>query len=54
METRSRQERWKGSGLNKLEQDSAYGGELYGVYIALRFIVEMWDRSNNQKGKIRI
>ena len=36
------------------KQNSSYQGKIYGIYIALRFIVEMWDGSNNQKGKIGI
>lgn len=54
METRSRKERWEGSGLINAKQNSSYGGELYGIYIVLRFILEMWDGSNNKTGKIRI
>ena len=52
MKTRCRQEIWKGSKLINVEQNSLYRGELYGIYIVLRFIVEMWDGSNNQKEKI--
>ena len=51
METRSQQERWEGSGLINTEKNLLYGGELYGIYIVLRFIVKMWDESNNKNGK---
>ena len=37
-----------------VEQNSLYGGKLYDIYIVLRFIVKIWDGSNNQKGKRRI
>ena len=52
--TRSRQERLESSGLINAEQNSLYGGELCGIYIVLRFIVKIWDGSNNQKGEIKI
>ena len=52
METRSKTTRWEGSGLIYAEQNSSYGGELYGIYIVLRFILQMWDGSNNKRGKI--
>ena len=51
METIFRQERWERSGLINMEQKSSHGGELYAVFIVLRFIVEIWDGSNNQRGK---
>ena len=54
METRSKKDRWEGSGLINVEQNSSYGREMYRIYIALRFILEMWDKSNKKPGKIRI
>ena len=41
METRSKKERWGGSGLIYAENNTSYGGELYGIYIVLRFIWKM-------------
>ena len=51
-ETISKKERRKGSGLIDAEK-SSYGGEMYRIYIVLRFILEIWDESNNNLGKIR-
>ena len=54
METRSRKERWEGSMLIYAEQNSSYGRDFYGIYIVLRFILQMRDESNNKQGKSRI
>ena len=35
-------------------QNSWYGEELHGLYIVLRFTLEMLNGANNQKDKIRI
>ena len=43
MKTRSKRERWEGSGLIYAEQKSSHGEELYGIYIFLIFILQMWD-----------
>ena len=53
METRSKKERWGGLGLIYAQNNTSYGGELYGIYIVLRFIVQMW-KQDSTKGKIRI
>ena len=54
METLSRQQSWECSGLINAEQNSPYGGELYSIYIVLRFIADMWDSSSNKSVNIRI
>ncbi len=51
METRSKKERWERSGIIYAEQNSFYGGELYGIYIVLRFILQMWDGFGNKQAR---
>ena len=53
METRSKKERWGGSGLIYAENNTSYGGELYGIHIVSGFILQMWSK-DDKKGKIRI
>ena len=38
----------------KAENNSSYGGELYGIYLILRFIQEMWEGKGDYKGKLKI
>ena len=54
METIWKQQRSKGSGLINVEHNYALGGKLYGFYIVLRFILDMWDGSDDKPGEIRI
>ena len=43
-----------GSGLIYAQNNTSYGGELYGIYIVLRFILQMWRQDTGKKEKIRI
>ena len=54
METRCKKDWWEGFRLINAQQKYSYGGEFYGIYIVLRFILEMLDESNNKPGKIRL
>ena len=54
LETNDGKFQWEGSGLMKDENNSSYGDELYGIYLILRLIQDMWDRNSGYKGKIRI
>ena len=38
METKDCKYQWEGSGLMKAKNNSPYGGELYGMYLILRFV----------------
>ena len=54
METKDCKYQWEGSGLMKAKNNSPYGGELYGIYLILRFVQEMWDGRCGFQGKIKI
>ena len=49
METRSKKERWGGPGLIYAENNTSYGGELYGIYIVLIFILQMWKEDTGKR-----
>ena len=54
LETKDGIYQWEGLGLMKAENNSSYGGELYGLYLILRFVQEMWEENRGFIGKIRI
>ena len=54
LETKDGRFQWEGSGLMKAENNSSYGGELYGIYLILRFVQCMWDGNSGLQGKIKI
>ena len=54
MKARSRHQRWSVSDLINTEENSLYGGKLYGTFIVLIFISDMLEQSSNKTGKIRI
>ena len=45
---------WTGSGLFCAEYNSSYGGELYGIYLILRFLHAMWPTQGCSQGCILI
>ena len=53
LETKDRKYQWEGSGLMKAKNNSSYGGELYGIYLILRFVQKMWDGRCGFQGKIK-
>ena len=47
METDDRRFSWEGSSLFFSPQNSSYGGEIYGIYLILRFLDIIWPRKTN-------
>ena len=45
---------WTGSGLFRAENNSSYGGELYGIYLILRFLHATWPSHPGSQGCILI
>ena len=54
METKKQRFSWNGSGLCTAKYNSSYGGEIYGIYLILRFLNEIWPDNDSKKGSIHI
>ena len=54
METEDKKFSWEGSGLIFSRYNSSYGGEIYGVYLILRFLHIMWPQELIWSGLIQI
>ena len=54
METEDKKFSWEGSSLIFSQYNSSYGGEIYGIYLILRFLDIMWPQERIWSGLIRI
>ena len=54
METENREFYWEGSSLFFSKYNSSYGGEIYGIYLIIRFLIIMWPSGMYYSGLIRI